>query len=83
MTRREMLARVAKTSVAAAATVGLGTWLVNREVNPRALLTPLRDHRIAVPWTGPDLSISRGGDVVEGLRRALRAVGGIGNRSRA
>ncbi|MEK7705289.1 MAG: DUF362 domain-containing protein [Myxococcota bacterium] len=77
MTRREMLARVAKTSVAAAATVGLGTWLVNREVNPRALLTPLRDHRIAVPWTGPDLAISRGGDVVEGLRRALRAVGGI------
>ncbi|MBI5508429.1 MAG: DUF362 domain-containing protein [Deltaproteobacteria bacterium] len=76
-TRREITSKIAQTSVAALATLGLGTWLYDRETARAEPLIKMRDHRIARPAGAVDMAIARGPDAVENVRKALKAMGGL------
>jgi uncharacterized protein (DUF362 family) len=76
-TRREVIARVATTTSLAAASVGLGGWLVGRTPRASAAAVSIRDHRIARAAGDVDLVIARGPDAATNVRQALQALGGI------
>lgn len=77
-TRRQVLARVAGTAVAAAGTMGLGLALVDRA--PAAAPAPIRikDHRVGRPAGAVGMAIARGKDPAVNVRRAIEALGGMG-----
>jgi uncharacterized protein (DUF362 family) len=76
--RREILTRIVTTSSAAAATVGLGTWLVGRDTGASDVeLVTMRDHRVARPSGAVDMAIARGSNPGANTRAALAALGGI------
>ncbi len=77
LNRREVLARIAMTSAAAAAAVGLGVWLVDRPAAIGAAPVTIRDHRRAQSAGAVQLAIARGKDAAQLTRKALAALGGI------
>jgi uncharacterized protein (DUF362 family) len=76
-TRREVIARIGASAVAAAGTVALGGWLVDRKVQAAGPLVKIRDHRIVRPQGALQLAIARGKDPAVNVRRALAAMGGM------
>ena len=59
-TRREVLSRVVQTSVAGAAAIGLGAWLVGRDMRSEGVLGPIADHRVQRPPDALEMVIVRG-----------------------
>ena len=76
-TRREMLSKMAQTSVAVAATSGLAVWLYDRDTTSAQTLPKIRNHRVGPAQGGVEMAIVRGTNAVESLRKALKAVGGL------
>lgn len=76
-TRREVIARIGASAAAAAGTVALGGWLVDRKVANAGPLIKIRDHRIVRPPGSLQLAIARGKDPALNVRRALLAMGGM------
>jgi len=78
VTRREAIGRIAATSAAALATVGLGAGLLAERVTSRQVKRRLiRDHRAARAADALELAIARGPDAAANVRRAIAALGGI------
>jgi uncharacterized protein (DUF362 family) len=78
--RRDFLTRAAKAGAAIAVTGATGLWLHDRQAPPANAAAPtvsLPD--FSVPAPGGKLSIVTGRDRVKTVRRALQALGGIGN----
>jgi uncharacterized protein (DUF362 family) len=77
-TRRELL-RVGATTAAAAATVGAGLALLDRDPGvSRHDVVAIRDHRVALPTGGAQMAIARGFSPAENVKRAVEALGGMG-----
>jgi uncharacterized protein (DUF362 family) len=75
--RREVISKVAQTSVAAAITLGVATWLYDRRVARSETLGKIRDHRVSRATGKVEMAIARGPTAVDNLRKALAAVGGL------
>lgn len=77
-TRRQVIGRVAATSAAAIATVGLAGVLHDDDPRGRsAKQRTIRDHRVPQPAGSTELAVARGADAASNVRRAIAALGGI------
>ncbi len=77
-TRREAITKVATTSVAAGAAIGLGVWLTGRKAVGETELETIRDHRVQLPSGATQMVIARGPDATQNTRKAIEALGGMG-----
>ncbi|MBN2361237.1 MAG: DUF362 domain-containing protein [Deltaproteobacteria bacterium] len=77
-TRRQAIGRVAATSAAALAALGLGAGLLGRRDRSSGVeRRVIRDHRVARSAGAVELAIARGPDAAANVRRAIAALGGI------